>query len=104
VRRLSWIVTLPLMLIGVVFAVVNRQAVEVRLWPLEIELQAPLFVVVLLAVFVGFVLGGVATWFAAGRRRRVAREEHHRLRQLEQQVADLRREREHSLLPRSPAA
>jgi len=104
VRRLSWIVTLPLMLIGVVFAVVNRQAVEVRLWPLEIELQAPLFVVVLLAVFVGFVLGGVATWFAAGRRRRAAREEHHRLRQLEQQVADLRRERERSLVPRSPAA
>ena len=48
-RRLSWIISIPLMVIAVVFAVVNRQSTQVNLWPFDFELQAPLFLVVLLA-------------------------------------------------------
>lgn len=100
-RRLSWIITVPLLLIAVIFAVVNRQLVEVRLWPLQLELQAPLFLVVLLSIFIGFILGGIASWMAANRKRNAARRERQRLRRLESEVADLRRERDKPALPGS---
>ncbi|MDF2094663.1 LapA family protein [Aquibaculum arenosum] len=100
-RRLSWIITIPLLVIAVVFAVVNRQPVAVQLWPFEITLQAPLFLVVLLAIFVGFVLGGIASWLAAGRKRRAQRDERERLRRLEHEVETLRRSRGQPALPAS---
>lgn len=90
-RYVSWIITVPLLLIGVLFAVVNRGPVEISLWPLDIRLQAPLFVIVLLSAFVGFVLGGVAHWSANSRRRRRQREERERVAALEREVAQLKR-------------
>jgi len=101
-RRLSWIITVPLMVIAVVFAVVNRQLAEVNLWPFDIQLQAPLFLVVLLSIFVGFILGGIATWFAATHRRRRARGDRARLRNLEHEVENLQRARQRPTVPSSP--
>ena len=87
----SWIITVPLLLIGVLFAVVNRGPVEISLWPLDVRLQAPLFVIVLLSAFIGFVLGGVAHWTAASRRRQRQRREQARIVALEKEVAQLKR-------------
>jgi len=104
VRRLSWIITLPLMVIAVVFAVVNRQLTQVNLWPFDIELQAPLFLVVLLSLFVGFILGGMASWMAATRKRRRAKGDRARLRNLEQEVQNLQRSRQQPTLPAAPGS
>ncbi len=93
--------TIPLMVIAVVFAVVNRQLTQVNLWPFDIELQAPLFLVVLLSIFVGFILGGVASWMAATRKRRRARNDRARLRNLEQEVHNLQRDHQRPALPSS---
>jgi uncharacterized integral membrane protein len=91
VKRFSWIITLPFLAIGVIFAVVNREAVAVSLWPFAVSVQAPLFLVILGALFVGFLLGGVASWAAAGGRRRAARGEHRRARDLESEIRRLKR-------------
>lgn len=94
-KRLSWIISIPLLIIGVVFAVVNRQDVDVLIWPFGIQLQAPLFLVILLALFLGFLIGGLLAWFSAhAARRREKRQQNEKLRALERQLEDLRRGRE----------
>lgn len=94
-KRLSWIISIPLLLIGVVFAVVNRQNVDVLIWPFGIELQAPLFLVILLALFLGFLIGGLLVWVSTqATQRRQKRQQNEKLRALERQIEDLRRGRE----------
>ena len=103
-RRLSWLITLPLMVVAVVFAVVNRQTAQVNLWPFDIQLEAPLFLIVLLSIFVGFILGGIASWMAATRKRRRAKGDRARLRNLGQEVQNLRRVQQRPALPASPGS
>lgn len=90
-RHLSWIITVPLLVIAVVFAVANRKTVAIDLWPLPVTLEPPFYLVVLVAVFVGFLAGGVVVWLSGGRRRRRARELRFRNEELERELAHLRR-------------
>jgi len=92
VRRFSWLVTLPLLVVAVVFAVANRQTVPVRLWPLRIELELPLFLLVLGALGLGLLAGMVAGWLGAGGARRRAREERARAEALAAEVERLHRD------------
>ena len=90
VKRLSWIWTLPLMVVAVIFAIANREAVKLDLWPLEISIQAPLFILVLGSVAVGLFAGGVAVWFSGGHTRRQARAARRQVAELERELANLR--------------
>lgn len=72
---LKLLILVPLALAAVAFAVANRQGVTVSFDPFATDVPAfalsgPLFVVIILTVVVGVVLGGVATWFGQGRHRR----------------------------------
>ena len=70
-RRFAWIVTLPLIAIVAVFAVDNRQAIELELWPLPWALPAiPLYLLTLGLVLFGFILGVAVMWFTGARLRR----------------------------------
>ncbi len=60
--RLSLILTVPLTLAFVVFAVANRDPVSVSLWPFGIAVGLPLFLLVLGALAVGLVVGAFLTW------------------------------------------
>ncbi len=61
-------------LVAVPFAVANRSDVSVDLWPLPIvDLQVPLYAIVLIAGFVGFIGGAAVGWLSAGGARRRAR-------------------------------
>jgi uncharacterized integral membrane protein len=91
VKHLSWIITLPITIVAVVFALSNRQPVVIDIWPLELSLTAPLYLMLLLAALVGFILGGIAMWFTAGRSRKRAREAAAKLREMEGQIANLKR-------------
>ena len=79
-RVLQWLVLVPLALVGIAFAVANRQIVWVNLDPFatqaseQIELKAPLFVTLILTLAIGVLIGGIFTWFAQGRQRRALRE------------------------------
>jgi uncharacterized integral membrane protein len=90
VKLVHWLVTAPIALVLVVFAVSNRAEVTVTLWPLPFELQTWLFLVVLVALFVGFLIGGFAAWISSLRRRREARQQARRIEMLEREMAGLR--------------
>jgi uncharacterized integral membrane protein len=79
-RALQWLILLPIAIVGIAFAVANRQSVDVSFNPFEspatssLALEAPLFLVMFLAVAFGVLLGGIFTWFTQGRHRRALRE------------------------------
>jgi uncharacterized integral membrane protein len=74
-RRLGWIVTIPLTVIVLLFAVDNRQPVELELWPLPWAVPAiPLFALALVLILLGFVIGALAMWFSGAKLRRQNRQ------------------------------
>ena len=71
-------VVVPLCILFVIFAVANRHAVSVSLDPFGgdapgLTLTMPLFLLILLLVGFGVLVGGVATWRNQGKWRRAAR-------------------------------
>lgn len=93
-RYLSWIITLPLLALAVVFVIFNRDPVSLELWPFGIRLEAPLFLIVLVSALFGLLIGGIAAWMSGGSLRRRARHAQSRADELEREVSRLRRERE----------
>ncbi len=79
VRFLKFIVIVPIALLLLMFAFANRQVITVSFDPFEagdvpaFVLKGPLFLVLILAVALGVICGGVATWFAQGKHRRAER-------------------------------
>jgi uncharacterized integral membrane protein len=79
VRKIvSLVVMLPLAILLIVLAVANRHPVSLALNPFNpadqaLSLSAPLFVLLILAVMLGILLGAVVTWFSQGKHRKKAR-------------------------------
>jgi uncharacterized integral membrane protein len=77
----------------IVFAVQNRSAVEIVVWPGVVPIAAPIWGVVLAAVVAGVILGGISIWLAGMRWRTRAAAAMRRVRaQEERQAAAERRE------------
>ncbi|MEM6616979.1 MAG: DUF1049 domain-containing protein [Pseudomonadota bacterium] len=69
----------PIAILLVVFAVINRDLVTVVLDPFSpqdptLALSIPLYVLVFGSLVTGVIIGGVADWFRQGRYRKAARE------------------------------
>ncbi|TLU71384.1 lipopolysaccharide assembly protein LapA domain-containing protein [Lichenicoccus roseus] len=88
---LRLIVTLPFLIVLVVFAFVNQQVVTLDL-PYIFSGQSSLAMVVIVVALVFFLIGGLAVWFAELRQRRRARRAESTIRSLETQVVDLRQQ------------
>ncbi|MGL4637055.1 MAG: lipopolysaccharide assembly protein LapA domain-containing protein [Beijerinckiaceae bacterium] len=77
-RYLKLLLIIPLGIAIIGLAVLNRGAVKLVYWPQqlggEFSLSLPLFVCLMLALMVGVVLGGMATWLAQGSHRRAERQ------------------------------
>jgi uncharacterized integral membrane protein len=77
-RALQFIVLVPLTVVCLALAVANRGNVVVSFDPFSSDttgqVEAPLFVVLILAVMFGVLLGSVATWLAQGKHRRALRD------------------------------
>jgi uncharacterized integral membrane protein len=86
VRPLYWSVAALLALVLVIFAVSNRAGIDLTLWPLPVSLQAPLYLVVLATLLVGFLLGELVAWINGGKRRSEARALRRRIERLERDV------------------
>ena len=84
-KRFSWILTLPLIAVAVIFSIANRESVTLDLWPFELTLQLPLFVILLACIAFGLVVGGMATWLSAAPTRRRARQARRRVTELERE-------------------
>ena len=106
-RRFAWIITLPVTLVVVIFAIANRGGVTLDLWPLEMSYSLPLFALVLIAILVGFVCGAAVMWFSAGKARNKAREFYYRASNLERELTYLKRKQgkaaEPAAVARTPA-
>lgn len=75
VKILNWLILLVVALGLGAFAMHNHQPVTLDLWPLPIgEVRVAAFVLVLAAVFLGFVIGGFCAWIGGAASRRAARE------------------------------
>ena len=86
-RTFRWILIGLFALALVIFAVDNRQVVTVSLWPLPIEASMSLYLVVLLTLLVGFLIGELAAWMNGHRWRREARLKAKRIDELERELA-----------------
>lgn len=71
----------------IVFATNNQQIVSLSLRPFPLELDTGLYLVVLLTLLAGFLLGAVVTWMSGHRRRREARHKARRVDELERALA-----------------
>ena len=90
-RLVFWLLVLILSLVIIVFAVNNRQAVELDLWVYHTP-AIPLFAVALAGIFIGFIWGGLVAWVSAGKSRQRARDLYRRVETDEREKATLRRQ------------
>lgn len=84
------LITVPLLLLLVLFALSNRQPVPIRLWPTDFAAEAPLSLAVLVAMAVAFLFGGLLVWFSVLVQRSRARRAEAQVRLLDEQVAELK--------------
>jgi len=80
----------PFLLLLVLFALSNTGEARLGLWPTGWLLQAPLSLIVLGAMALAFLLGGVLVWVAELGQRRRARRAEQAVRRLEAELRDLR--------------
>lgn len=100
-----WIVAIPLLLLMVVFALSNSNPVTLGLFPLgELPFELPLSVVILLAMGIGFFLGGLRLWFTALHHRRAQRRAEDTIRLLEAKHRELAARSAGSLTPPAVAS
>lgn len=96
-RFLAGLVGIPLAVLIVVFAVANRGDVTVSFDPFApdapaISASLPLFAVILIALMVGVVVGGVASWTRQGKWRKEAKRRRVETQRLEAEREAARRE------------
>jgi uncharacterized integral membrane protein len=113
-KILSFIILVPLAIVLVVFCVSNREAVTVSLDPFgtmpQLSFASPLFVLLMAAVIVGVILGGIGTWLTQAHYRRKSWRRKQELERLKreaeesrQRVLELQEERERAKMAAQPA-
>src|ERR1700722_20642017 len=76
----KFIILTPVAVLLLVFAFANRQVVSISFDPFVSDdipafaITAPLFLILLLTLIVGAMVGGAAVWLSTGRFRRAARQ------------------------------
>lgn len=90
-KRLSFIITLPVTLVVLVFALSNRGPIGLTLWPFDVTIDLPIYLVVLGSLVVGLLLGGLIAWLAGRRVRRQARRLQQETRRQAAEIADLKK-------------
>ena len=93
-RLIGLLLTAVLLLLLVLFAISNTEAVQLQLWPLDLAWQLPLAGAVLGAAAIAFVLGALVAWGGALRYRRRAWKMQRAAQLLEAELAELRAQQE----------
>ncbi len=73
-RLISWLITVPLGVIAVMFALSNNVPVTLTAWPTPFEIDLPIYLLVFVPFLLGFIIGGFFAWWGAGAARGRARE------------------------------
>ncbi|WP_222184231.1 LapA family protein [Geminicoccus harenae] len=96
VKFLRTILALVGLLVIVLFAIGNRQPVEISLWPTPFMVDLPLYGVFLVAMIIGVILGGIASWLGGHDKRVEASRTRRKLAILQEQELRRRRDEEAS--------
>ena len=64
-RFLSALLGALVAILSLIFALSNRQGVTVSLWPFDLEIAAPLYIMTLGALMAGLLIGGFYVWLTA---------------------------------------
>jgi len=83
------LIAAPFLLLLVIFALSNRAATVLGLWPTDLHLVAPLSLVIFAAAGIGLVLGACLVWVNELRQRRRARRAEASVRRLEAEMRAL---------------
>lgn len=83
---LAWLLTLPFIVVAVVFALYNAEIVAVSVSPFRLPLPMPLYVPVLAGVAFGFAFGTVMTWAAMSNLRKERRDYKRKIKSLEKRL------------------
>jgi len=86
-KLLFWIVVALVAAVLALFAASNRESITLGLWPLPFVLDVPLYLAILGALLIGFIVGVLAAWIAGHRRRREIRRRGRRIAALERELA-----------------
>ena len=87
-KLFHWLVTVPLTVVLIDFALWNGGPTTLDFWPLPFTLETRIFVVVLVPLLAGFFIGEVTAWMHHGRNwRRIARRDAQRITELERELA-----------------
>jgi uncharacterized integral membrane protein len=96
-KLVTALIVVPLLIVFVTFAVANRASVTVTFDPFDsvdpaFAVKMPLFLLVIVLIALGIIIGGIVTWF--GQRKWRAR-----ARRAEQEASDLRGKLQARILP-----
>ena len=80
-------VLLALAILLILFAVSNREAVSLTLWPLPFLADMPVYLLCFLSLAAGAAFGASAAWVAGRRNRRELRNRRRRIEALERELA-----------------
>jgi uncharacterized integral membrane protein len=84
------IIAIPILFLLVLFALSNRQQVQIGLWPTDYTQELPLSAAILVGMALAFLAGALLLWVSVLAARRRARRAEHTARLLEAQVAELK--------------
>ena len=83
------------------FAVSNREIIDLIYSPIHDPLQVPLYLVALLFMAAGFVLGAVVTWLNGSKTRKLKRQQRKTIRALEKELGERSKDKEEPAAPPS---
>jgi lipopolysaccharide assembly protein A len=93
-KLLGLIITVPILLVAISFAVSNTDIMTLRLWPFTTEVTMPTALALFIVLIFGFLIGAIAAFVGAGSLRKRLRNAEYRLRQMEMEQARIAREKD----------
>jgi uncharacterized integral membrane protein len=84
------LITFPLLVLLVLFALSNGDPIKIGLWPTDVGIVVPVSVAVMVGMAGAFLVGALFVWIGALGQRRRARRAEARVRVLDQQLETLK--------------
>ncbi|MBL12740.1 MAG: hypothetical protein CMM51_04105 [Rhodospirillaceae bacterium] len=89
-KIISWMTMVVVAVFLVLFTISNRPEIIVELWPLPYTLNLPLYLLLLVSAFLGFIAGVIITFFSSGTMRKNFRKAEKKAGNLEKELKKLR--------------
>ena len=88
-RPLKWLLTLPLILMLLVFALSNRDTATLSFWPFDLAVSLPLSFMLVACLLLGLLLGGFTVWLGDLKYKMEAHRLRHEVTNLNRQILSL---------------